>query len=276
VRASLSLESFFRAFSAFILFECCPTNRSFGPAAPWYYLSAGSLVPRIALSGLHRLYIIRVRALLSIESLFWACSALVLFKCRLSCPSNRSFRLSSPLYYSSAGSLVPRIALAGLQHLVIIRVRVLLSLELLHRAFSALFECRLLSPSNCSFECGLSCPSNCFIGPSTPYSSADCLVPQIALLGLQRLHIIRDWAVRSLESLFRAVSAFILSFPKCGSSEPVRMSYVKLEGKSTIGNTRWPGIRIKRALPRKFPCLRREEMHRWMHRVPHNYWASTR
>jgi hypothetical protein len=31
------------------------------------------------------------------------------------------------------------------------------------------------------------------------------------------------------------------------------MSYVKYEGKSTVSNTRWPGIRIKRALSRKFP-----------------------
>jgi hypothetical protein len=32
------------------------------------------------------------------------------------------------------------------------------------------------------------------------------------------------------------------------------MTYVKYEDKSTVSNTRWPDIRIKRALPRKFPC----------------------
>jgi hypothetical protein len=47
------------------------------------------------------------------------------------------------------------------------------------------------------------------------------------------------------------------------------MPYVKYEGKSTASNTRWPGIRIKRALPRKFPYLRYEVLHRWMHRVPY-------
>jgi hypothetical protein len=47
------------------------------------------------------------------------------------------------------------------------------------------------------------------------------------------------------------------------------MPYVKYEGKSTVGNTRWPGIRIKRALPRNFPYLRYEILHQWMHRVPH-------
>jgi hypothetical protein len=30
------------------------------------------------------------------------------------------------------------------------------------------------------------------------------------------------------------------------------MSYVKYDDKSTVGNTRWPSIRIKRALLRKF------------------------
>jgi hypothetical protein len=47
------------------------------------------------------------------------------------------------------------------------------------------------------------------------------------------------------------------------------MPYVKYEGKSTVGNTRWPGIHIKRALPRNFPYLWYEVLHRWTHRVPH-------
>jgi hypothetical protein len=47
------------------------------------------------------------------------------------------------------------------------------------------------------------------------------------------------------------------------------MPYVKYEGKSTVSNTRWPGIHIKRALPRKFPYLWYEVLHRWMHRVPY-------
>jgi hypothetical protein len=43
------------------------------------------------------------------------------------------------------------------------------------------------------------------------------------------------------------------------------MPYVKYEGKSIVSNTRWPGIRIKRALPRNIPYLRYEVLHR----VPH-------
>jgi hypothetical protein len=70
----LSLKLLLHAFSALVLFECgravprivpsglqrlgiirvwacCPSNCSFGPSAPWYYSSAGVLVPRIAPSG---------------------------------------------------------------------------------------------------------------------------------------------------------------------------------------------------------------------------------
>jgi hypothetical protein len=43
-----------------------------------------------------------------------------------------------------------------------------------------------------------------------------------------------------------------------GGNIPVWMPYVKYEGKSTVCNTRWPGIHIKRALPRNFPYLRYE------------------
>jgi hypothetical protein len=146
VRAILSLEAHYSYSSSadylvpqsplFILFECgryCLSNRSFGPAAPWYCSSAGALVPRIAPSGRQCLGIIRVRTLLSLEPLLRASSALVLFECGRSCPSNcfiwafsafaiirvRAsvpriilFGLAAPSYYSSAGS-VPRIVFSG-------------------------------------------------------------------------------------------------------------------------------------------------------------------
>jgi hypothetical protein len=51
---------------------------------------------------------------------------------------------------------------------------------------------------------------------------------------------------------------FSLKYPNFGGNIPVRMLYVKYEGKSTVCNTKWPGIRIKRALPRNFPYLRYE------------------
>jgi hypothetical protein len=55
--------------------------------------------------------------------------------------------------------------------------------------------------------------------------------------------------------------------PNFGGNIPIRMSYVN-EGKSTVGNTGWPGI-DKRALPRNFPYLGYEVSHRWTYRVPH-------
>jgi hypothetical protein len=46
--------------------------------------------------------------------------------------------------------------------------------------------------------------------------------------------------------------------PNSGGNKPIRMLYVKYEGKSTVCNTRWPGIHIKRALSRNFLYLRYE------------------
>jgi hypothetical protein len=57
--------------------------------------------------------------------------------------------------------------------------------------------------------------------------------------------------------------------PNFGGNIPIWMSYVKYEDKSMVGNTSWPGIRIKRALSRNFPYLRYKVLHRWTHRVPH-------
>jgi hypothetical protein len=71
-------------------------------------------------SGLQCLGIIRVRVLLSLESLFRAFSALVLFECGRSCPSNLSFGPSAPWYYSSAGTLVPRIVVPHLFNSIVI------------------------------------------------------------------------------------------------------------------------------------------------------------
>jgi hypothetical protein len=47
-------------------------------------------------------------------------------------------------------------------------------------------------------------------------------------------------------------------FPDSGDNIPIRMPYVKYEGKFTVCNTRWLGIRIKRAVPSNFPYLRYE------------------
>jgi hypothetical protein len=152
-----------------------PQIVSFGPATPWYYSSAGVIVPRITPLGQQRLGIIRVRAFLSLESFLRASNALVLFECGRSYPSNRSFGPAVPWYYSSVGVIVPRIAPSGQQRLGIIRVWALLSLESLLWANSTLVL----------FERGRYCPSNRSFGPLEPwyYLSAGVTVPRIAPSG---------------------------------------------------------------------------------------------
>jgi hypothetical protein len=65
-------------------------------------------------------------------------------------------------------------------------------------------------------------------------------------------------------------------FPDSGGNIPIRMPYVKYEGKSTVCNTRWPGIRIKRALPSNFPYLRYEVCTDGRIGCLSLNWASTR
>jgi hypothetical protein len=99
-----------------------------------------------------RMLIIRVRAILSLKSLFRVFSTCVLFECGILCPSNRSCRSSAHMYYSSVGYLVPRISLSGLQHLYIIRVRAILSLGAPFRSSAPLH----------SLRADFSCPSKIF------------------------------------------------------------------------------------------------------------------
>jgi hypothetical protein len=65
-------------------------------------------------------------------------------------------------------------------------------------------------------------------------------------------------------------------FPNSGGNIPIRMPYVKYEGKSTVCNTRWPGICIKRALLRNFPYLRYEVCTNGRIGSSTLNWASTR
>jgi hypothetical protein len=83
------------------------------------------------------------------------------------------------------------------------------------------------------------------------------------------------FGLRSLKALFRAINALRSKYPNFGGNIPVRMPYVKYEGKSTVYNTRWPGIRIKRALPRNFPYLRYEVCTDGRIGCPTMNWAST-
>jgi hypothetical protein len=101
-----------------------------------------------------------------------------------------------------------------------------------------------------------------------------CQSLELSFSGQQRLSFTRVWVLdpsirifrpsaflfglRSLKSLFRAINALRSKYPNFGGNILVRMSYVKYEGKSTVCNTRWLGIRIKRTLPRNFSYLRYE------------------
>jgi hypothetical protein len=123
VWALLSLESIIQASSALALFECghsSPSNRSFRPASPWHYSSAGILVPRIAQSGQQRLGIIRVRAFLSLESLIQARSTLVLFECGRSCTSNHLLWASSASALFECGLRSLELSSSGQQRLCVI------------------------------------------------------------------------------------------------------------------------------------------------------------
>jgi hypothetical protein len=102
-------------------------------------------------------------------------------------------------------------------------------------------------------------PQIIFFGPAAPqlYSGLGFGPLELHLLATSAFIL---FGCRSLpfESLFWAISALHSKYPNLGGNIPVRMPYVIYEGKSTVCNTRWPGIRIKRALPRNFPYLRYE------------------
>jgi hypothetical protein len=83
-------------------------------------------------------------------------------------------------------------------------------------------------------------------------------VPRIISFESANISALFEFGPRSLESLFRAINTFRAKYPNFGGNIPVRIPYVKYEGKSTVCKTRWPGIRIKHALPRNFPYLRYE------------------
>jgi hypothetical protein len=147
-----------------------------------------------------------VRALLSLESLLRASSALVLFECGRYCPSNRFLQASSASIFFECGLRSLESLSSGHQRLHILRVRA-------------------------------SVPRITFFGPAAPQLRFGS--------GFSPLNPILHSCIHS-------------KCPSLGGNIPVRMPYVKYEGKSMVCNTRWPGIRIKRALPRNFPYLRYE------------------
>jgi hypothetical protein len=153
-------------------------------------------------------------------------------------PSNLSlFGLATPPYYSTAGfgpsnyllqALVPRISLFGL-------------------AMLSYYSAAVIGPSN--YLLRASSASTLFEG--------GCPFPRITSFGHQHF-VLFGCSSLSFEFLFGAFNALHSKYLNLGGNIPVQMPYVKYEGKSMVCNTRWPGNRIKRALPSNFPYLRYE------------------
>jgi hypothetical protein len=111
-----------RQHRSHIIFECgcyCPSNRFFGPAAPWYYSSAGVIVPRIDSLGQQRLGIIRVRASVPQIILFGPAASLRYSIAGFG-PSNHFLRASSTLVLFEYGLRSLELFSSGQQRLYII------------------------------------------------------------------------------------------------------------------------------------------------------------
>jgi hypothetical protein len=184
----------------------------------------------------------------SLESLFLGQPCLRIIRVRAPIPRITFFLLAVPPDYSSLGSGPSKPFLWA-------------------NSASELFEFGLQSLESLSssqqrprvIRVWASVPQVIFFGPLAPqlYSGLSFEPLESHLLAIS---IFIPFGCRSLsfESLFWAINALHSKYLNLGDNIPVRMPYVKYEGKSTVCNTRWPGIRIKRALPRNFPYLRYE------------------
>jgi hypothetical protein len=174
-----------------------------------------------------------------------------------------------PPNYSRSGSGPSKLSLRASSAFELFEFR-LWSLETLSlRASSAseLFEFGLRSLKTLSL--GQQClriiqvrapvPQIIFFGPAAPqlYSGLGFGPLELHLSAIS-VFILFGCRSLSFESLFQAINALRSKYLNLGGNIPVWMPYVKYEGKSTVCNTRWPGIRIKRALPRNFPYLQYE------------------
>jgi hypothetical protein len=117
-------------------------------------------------------------------------------------------------------------------------------------------------------------PSNCLLRASSAFKVFEPGLQSLesSLSSQQRFCFIQVRALVPRISVSGYRHSKYLNF---GGNIPVRMPYVKYEGKSTVCNTRWPGIRIKRALPRNFPYLRYEVCTDGCIRCLTMNWAST-
>jgi hypothetical protein len=197
------------------------------------------------MSGQQCLRIIRVRALVPRISLFGP---------------------AAPPYYSSVGSGPSNLSLWASSASVLFECG-LWSLESLSSGQQCLriIRVRALVPRISLF--GSTAPQHYSSLGFRPLESHPLAISAFTLFGCRPL---------SFEPLFRAINALHSKCPNLGGNIPVRMSYVKYEGKSTICNTRWPDIRIKRALPSNFPYLRYEVCTNGRIGCLSLNWASTR
>jgi hypothetical protein len=184
----------------------------------------------------------------SLKSLFSCQQCLRIIRVWAPVPRISLFRPAAPPNYSSSGSGPS-------------------SLSFWASSASELFELGPWSLKSSIF--GLATPSYYSIadfGPSNYLlwaSSAStlfeggCPILRITSFGHQHF-VLFGCSSLSFEFLFGAFNALHSKYLNLGGNIPVQMPYVKYEGKSTVCNTRWPDIRIKRALPSNFPYLQYE------------------
>jgi hypothetical protein len=160
-------------------------------------------------------------------------------------PSNYLLRASSASASFECGRQSLELSSSGRQRLYFTRVWAPVPRIIFLRPAAPLhYSSAGASPSNCLFRAGC---ASALLELWVLDPSIRIFRPSAFLFGL--------W---SLKALFRAINALRSKYPNFGGNIPVWMSYVKYEGKSTVCNTRWPVIRIKRALLRNFPYLRYE------------------
>jgi hypothetical protein len=91
------------------------------------------------------------------------------------------------------------------------------------------------------------CPSNYLLRDGSAFKLFEPGLQSLesSLSSQQHFCFIQVWALVPRISISGYQHSKYLNF---GGNIPVQMPYVKYEGKSTVCNTRWSGIRIKRAL----------------------------
>jgi hypothetical protein len=156
-------------------------------------------------------------------------------ECGHYCPSNHFFSASSAAILFECGLQSLESFSPGQQRLHIISSAVFGPSNRFLRASSASILFRVRS----------SVPRIIFFGPAAPlhYSSVGFRSLESHLLAISAF-ILFGYGPLSFESLFWAINALLSSFSNSGGNIPIRMPYVKYEGKSTVSNTVGPAIQL--------------------------------